>query len=130
MILAVGSSEEIGDYISDQTQVIDLLGMTMTPGLIESHAHLMGIGYNKLELDLMYVKTYDELVDKVAEAVAKAEPGQWITGRGWHQDKWIEKPKTIFFPTEILEKINAKCGNEKLKVKLVEKAHVIFWIQA
>ncbi len=95
MILAVGSSEEIGEYISENTQVVDLLGMTMTPGLIESHAHLMGIGYNKLELDLMYVKTYDELVEKVAEAVAQAEPGDWITGRGWHQDKWIEKPKTM-----------------------------------
>ncbi|MBN3580869.1 amidohydrolase [Algoriphagus aestuarii] len=95
IILAVGSSDEIGDYISDQTQVVDLLGMTMTPGLIESHAHLMGIGYNKLELDLMYVKTYDELVEKVAEAVAKAKPGDWITGRGWHQDKWIEKPEKM-----------------------------------
>ncbi|MEN2281883.1 amidohydrolase [Algoriphagus sp. SE2] len=95
IILAVGSSEEIGEYISDQTEVVDLLGMTMTPGLIESHAHLMGIGYNKLELDLMYVKTYDELVEKVAEAVAKAEPGDWITGRGWHQDKWIEKPEKM-----------------------------------
>lgn len=68
----------------------------MTPGLIESHAHLMGIGYNKLEIDLMYVKTYDELIQKVAEAAAKAKPGDWITGRGWHQDKWLQMPdKTV-----------------------------------
>lgn len=95
MILAVGSIAEIDKHKADDTEVIDLLGETMTPGLIESHAHLMGIGYNKLELDLMYVKTYDELVEKVAEAVAKAKPGDWITGRGWHQDKWIEKPEKI-----------------------------------
>src|SRR5690606_9925986 len=101
MILAVGTSAEIQDYVGDATEVIDLQGMTMTPGLIESHAHLMGIGYNKLELDLMYVKTYDELVAKVAEAAAKAKPGDWITGRGWHQDKWIEMPKGTVqgFPT-------------------------------
>uniref|UniRef100_UPI004047E270 amidohydrolase n=1 Tax=Roseivirga sp. TaxID=1964215 RepID=UPI004047E270 len=77
------------------TQVVDLQGKTMTPGFIESHGHLMGIGYNKLELDLMYVKTYDELVAKVAEAVEKAAPGDWITGRGWHQDKWIERPDNM-----------------------------------
>lgn len=91
-ILALGSSSEIADYISEATQLVDLTGRTMTPGFIESHAHLMGIGYNKLELDLMYVQSYDELVDKVAEAVSKAQPGEWITGRGWHQDKWLEKP--------------------------------------
>jgi len=96
IILAVGSTQEIEKHKNENTETIDLQGATMTPGLIESHAHLMGIGYNKLELDLMYVKTYDELVEKVAEAVAKAKPGEWITGRGWHQDKWIEKPsKTV-----------------------------------
>ena len=109
LILALGSSDEISEYISDQTQVVDLLGMTMTPGLIESHAHLMGIGYNKLELDLMYVKTYDELVEKVAEAVAKAKPGDWITGRGWHQDKWIEKPEKMvkgFQTNDLLDEVS------------------------
>lgn len=95
MILAVGSIEEVEKHKSENTEVIDLQGNTMTPGIIESHAHLMGIGYNKLELDLMYVKTYDELVEKVADAVAKAKPGDWITGRGWHQDKWIEKPEKM-----------------------------------
>lgn len=92
MIIALGSSEDISAYEGSETDVVDLAGKTMTPGFIESHGHLMGIGYNKLELDLMHVKTYDELVAKVAEAVEKAEPGDWITGRGWHQSKWIETP--------------------------------------
>ncbi|MCE7993249.1 MAG: amidohydrolase family protein [Roseivirga sp.] len=95
MILALGSSKEISAYEGSETDVIDLAGKTMTPGFIESHGHLMGVGYNKLELDLMYVKTYDELVAKVAEAVEKAEPGDWITGRGWHQSKWIETPDKV-----------------------------------
>lgn len=96
LILAVGTTEEIQKFVGEATEVIDLQGKTMTPGLIESHAHLMGIGYNKLEIDLMYVKTYDELIQKVAEAAAKAKPGDWITGRGWHQDKWIQMPeKTV-----------------------------------
>jgi len=106
LILAVGTTAEISEHIGDQTEVIDLQGKTMTPGLIESHAHLMGIGYNKLELDLMYVKTYDELVEKVAEAVAKAKPGDWITGRGWHQDKWIEKPEKMVKGFQTNDKLN------------------------
>jgi predicted amidohydrolase YtcJ len=106
MILAVGTTEEIEKHRAENTEVIDLKGETMTPGLVESHAHLMGIGYNKLELDLMYVKTYDELVEKVAEAVAKAEPGDWITGRGWHQDKWIEKPETMVKGFQTNDKLN------------------------
>ena len=96
LILAVGTSEAIQAYVGESTEVIDLQGKTMTPGLIESHAHLMGIGYNKLEIDLMGVKTYDELIQKVAEAAATAKPGDWITGRGWHQDKWLQMPdKTV-----------------------------------
>ena len=70
LIMAVGSTEEIQAYVGQSTEVIDLQGKTMTPGIIESHAHLMGIGYNKLEIDLMGVKTYDELIQKVAEAAA------------------------------------------------------------
>jgi predicted amidohydrolase YtcJ len=107
LILAVGATAEIQEYIGENTEVIDLEGKTMTPGFIESHAHLMGIGYNKLELDLMYVKTYDELVEKVAEAVAKAKPGDWITGRGWHQDKWIQKPEKMVKGFQTNEPLNA-----------------------
>lgn len=96
LILAVGTTEEVQAFVGESTEVIDLQGKTMTPGFIESHAHLMGIGYNKLEIDLMGVKTYDELIQKVAEAAATAKPGDWITGRGWHQDKWLQMPeKTV-----------------------------------
>ncbi|PIQ47227.1 MAG: amidohydrolase [Cytophagales bacterium CG12_big_fil_rev_8_21_14_0_65_40_12] len=95
MITAVGETSTIQKLKGENTKVVDLQGKTMTPGFIESHGHLMGVGYNKLELDLMYVKTYDELVAKVAEAVEKAAPGDWITGRGWHQDKWIERPDNM-----------------------------------
>ena len=96
LILAVGTTEEIQKFVGSDTEVIDLAGKTMTPGVIESHAHLMGIGYNKLEIDLMGVKTYEELIQKVGEAAATAKPGDWITGRGWHQDKWLKMPeKTV-----------------------------------
>ncbi|WP_209332556.1 amidohydrolase [Lunatimonas salinarum] len=106
-ILAVGTSTEIREYIGKETTTIDLSGKTLTPGFIESHAHLMGIGYNKLEIDLMYVATYEELVAKVAEAARNAEPGEWITGRGWHQDKWLALPQDAVKGFQIHDALSA-----------------------
>ena len=99
-----GNEQEGRKYIGDKTKVIDLTGKTMTPGFIEGHGHLMGIGFNELNLDLMAVKTFEELVEKVKAAASKASPGQWIVGRGWHQDKWDKRPERMFkdFPTHHL----------------------------
>src|SRR5690554_1261622 len=95
-IIFVGSAKEVEKYQSANTKQIDLAGKTMTPGFIEGHGHFMGLGYNELNLDLLQTKSYEEVIEKVKEAVAKSEPGQWITGRGWHQSKWKKLPeKTI-----------------------------------
>ncbi len=91
-IVYAGSLAGLSKYEGEQTKVIDLAGKTMTPGFIEGHGHFMGLGYNELNLDLMNITSYEEMVEKVKEAVAKAQPGQWIIGRGWHQDKWTTKP--------------------------------------
>ncbi len=100
-IMAVGSTEELMQLQGPQTKIIDLQGKTMTPGLIESHAHIMGMGYNQLNVDLMYVQSYDELVNMVSEAAEGMPPGTWIIGRGWHQDKWQTQPEQRVkgFPT-------------------------------
>ncbi|MDH5476032.1 MAG: amidohydrolase [Cyclobacteriaceae bacterium] len=103
-IVFVGTKEEAMKWRSDHTAIIDLEGKTMTPGLIESHGHLMGLGYNELNLDLMDVRSYEEMVERVKDAVEKASPGEWILGRGWHQSKWDSLPKNIVggFQTHVL----------------------------
>lgn len=93
VIIAVGSREEINRYISDRTEVIDLEGKTLIPGFIDSHAHFMGIGRSKLTLDLRSCRSWGEIVEKVKKAVAQARPGEWILGRGWHQEKWQAPPQ-------------------------------------
>lgn len=92
-ILFAGSLAEAEAYKNEQTRIIDLQGNTMTPGLIEGHGHFMGLGYNELNLDLINTTSYQEIVDAVAQAVQSAEPGEWITGRGWHQSKWDTLPE-------------------------------------
>ncbi len=91
-ILALGTNQEIQRYIGPATQVIDLAGKLAVPGFIESHGHFTGIGQAAMQIDAMHVKSWDEIVAKVAEAVRKAKPGEWIFGRGWHQEKWETKP--------------------------------------
>ena len=95
VILFVGSLEEAETYKNDQTKLLDLEGKTMTPGLIEGHGHFMGLGYNELRLDLLNTSSYQEIIDAVAERVKTAKPGEWITGRGWHQSKWDSMPENI-----------------------------------
>jgi predicted amidohydrolase YtcJ len=101
VIKFAGNSDEAKQWITDKTQVIDLKGKTMTPGFIEGHGHLMGIGYNELNLNLMGVESFEEIVSRVKEAASKLSPGEWIVGRGWHQDKWTSKPEGMIkgFPT-------------------------------
>lgn len=106
-----GTLEETMKYQGETTEVLDLGGATMTPGFIESHGHIMGVGFNEMNLDLMSVKSYDELVEKVKEAVAKAEPGQWILGRGWHQDKWDAKPDKMVKGFQTHELLSAASPN-------------------
>ncbi len=80
---------------------LDIKGKTMIPGFQEGHAHLMGIGYNLLNVDLMGTLSYSEIIDKVKERAAITPKGEWIVGRGWHQDKWIDQPERMYrnFPT-------------------------------
>jgi len=92
-ILAVGSKEEIEDYIIESTEVIDLGGKLVIPGLIEAHGHFTSLGRSKLHLNLMTTQNWDEIVAMVKEAADKAQPGEWIQGRGWHQEKWEKTPR-------------------------------------
>jgi len=91
-IIAVGKDEEIEPYIDKKTAIIDLDGRLAVPGLIDGHGHFMSLGESLMGVDLRPARTWDEIVELVSKAVESAEPGEWIVGRGWHQDKWEKKP--------------------------------------
>src|SRR5882672_2999749 len=94
-IIFVGTETEIEKFKNEKTQVVDLKGKTMTPGFIEGHGHLFSLGFSELTVNLSDVKSYEGLVSKVKDAITIAKPGDWIVGRGWHQDKWDTKPKKL-----------------------------------
>ncbi|HET6630378.1 MAG TPA: amidohydrolase [Woeseiaceae bacterium] len=92
-IAAAGSDAEIAAYIGPQTRVIELDGRFAMPGFIEGHGHFMSLGRSLQILDLSTAKNWDEIVAMVAAAADKAEAGEWIFGRGWHQEKWDSVPE-------------------------------------
>ncbi len=91
-IFFVGSTADVQEYISNTTRVIDLKGQTVIPGFIESHAHLVGLGKSIVNLNLSRAKNWNEVIAEVVAESEQMNPGEWIIGRGWHQEKWDPKP--------------------------------------
>jgi predicted amidohydrolase YtcJ len=100
-IVAIGSDADVAVHVGPSTRVIDLAGQFAMPGFIEGHGHFSAIGENRMNLDLASTTSWNQVVEAVASAVEKARPGQWIVGRGWHQDKWtsVPQPHVEGFPT-------------------------------
>lgn len=92
-ILAVGSAAEMQAHVGDGTEVVDAAGRLVIPGFIEGHGHYGGLGDARMILDLTTTTSFDDIVAMVEDAASDAEPGEWIRGRGWHQEKWSSTPE-------------------------------------
>jgi predicted amidohydrolase YtcJ len=93
-IAALGAEpKDYKRHVGDRTEIVDLGGALTIPGLIESHGHFTGLGASKMILDLTKARSWEDIVALVAAAAATAKPGEWILGRGWHQDKWDRVPE-------------------------------------
>ena len=60
------------------------------PGIIEGHGHFSSLGSSLMNLNFLRSKSWKEIVAQVADKAKTAKEGEWITGRGWHQEKWRE----------------------------------------
>ncbi len=128
-ILAVGSDDEVRQLINGETKIIELNGRFVMPGFIEGHGHFMSLGRSKQILDLNEVNNWGEIVTKVAIAVDKAKPGEWIFGRGWHQDKWQSVPSDAVDGVPINETLN-KISPENPVILGHASGHAAFWNDA
>ena len=83
LIQAVGSGAEIGTLIGAETQVIDLGGRTLTPGLIDPHNHFQVTGLMHSYYTPFLppaVRTLDDLQAALSETVAQTPEGEWVIG--------------------------------------------------
>lgn len=87
-ILAVGAPEEMRRKFP-RAEVLDLPGGTLMPGLLEGHAHVLGIGLLAHEADLSGAPGLPAALERVAAWAAKGKG--WIRGRGWDQNLWPGK---------------------------------------
>jgi predicted amidohydrolase YtcJ len=89
-IVAVGSNDDITPFIdSSKTTVIDAGGRLVIPGFNDAHCHFNGIDPNLI--DLRYVTDPNTLTLRVKEKVARAQPGELISGRGWEHEQFPGK---------------------------------------
>jgi len=96
-ILAVGSNEQIKSLIGSETEVIDLRGRTMIPGLLESHCHIStaeGLQRTMGVIDASQesgVKSLIDILAKIAEQAKKKPKGEWINVAKEDESKLVEK---------------------------------------
>jgi predicted amidohydrolase YtcJ len=89
-IVFVGSAAEAAMLRGPATRMLDLGGRTVVPGLIDAHAHLVGLGSSLRTVDLTGTHSIDEVVARVAARARQVRPGEWIRGRGWNQNEFAD----------------------------------------
>jgi predicted amidohydrolase YtcJ len=97
-ITFVGKSQEASQCGGGKARTIDLRGATVVPGWTDAHYHLSGVGWREMRLNLEGTPGAAAMAQAVRERVAKAQPGEWIVGRGWIETHW----KPAVFPTRAL----------------------------
>jgi predicted amidohydrolase YtcJ len=94
-VLFVGDREGAMAFKGKQTQVDDLAGATVLPGITDAHAHVLNLGEYLKNVDLVGVDSYEGVIARVVERAKDTPKGEWITGRGWDQNLWAGQA----FPT-------------------------------
>lgn len=93
-VVAVGSSEDL-ERQAPEADVVDGGGHVMLPGLIDAHAHVVGLGQLLTQVDLTGSTSLDEALERVETYASSNPEAPWIVGRGWNQELWQENS----FPT-------------------------------
>ncbi len=96
-IIALGKDDDVTELAGPETELLDLRGRVVIPGLFDGHLHLLERGIDLTWIRLHECDSVAEMVSLVRERVAKAKPGEWIKraklslGRGWNDERFVEQ---------------------------------------
>ena len=90
-IVWIGKDSDASKWIGSSTKVIGLKNSYVFPGLIDSHAHILGLGTSRVSVDLVGAPDLNTALKRVQDQIAKTPKGQWVFGRGWDQNDWPVK---------------------------------------
>ena len=71
-----------------RTHVIDLGGAMVVPGMMDNHTHFISGSQMLTQIDLLSVKSRQQLVETVAKGAARLKAGRWLEGFGWDEQRW------------------------------------------
>jgi predicted amidohydrolase YtcJ len=86
LVVLLGDNEAVHQTVGGSTQIVDLRGRTVTPGLIDAHCHLSAcglLGTVYVDINWPAVSTVEQMQARVAERIAATPPGEWVVGAGW-----------------------------------------------
>ena len=89
-ILYVGNDRAALSLRGPKTEVLDLDGATIIPGMIDAHAHLLNLGLSLRQVELRDTQSFAQVIERVRQRAAQTPKGQWILGRGWDQNDWAD----------------------------------------
>ena len=99
-VIAVGDAAAVRALAGPATKVIELHGRAASPGLIDAHCHLYGLGTDLENISVRGLGSEAETVNAMAAAAKTRSADQWLIGRGWDQNRW---PGQQFPNTKLLD---------------------------
>jgi predicted amidohydrolase YtcJ len=87
--VAHGRITAVDEIPAKALRLVDLRGATVLPGFHDAHNHMIGFGMSLGEVDISSppVGSLDELYEAIARRAQTTEPGEWVIGSGYDQNK-------------------------------------------
>ncbi len=90
-IMWVGRDDDARAWRGANTELIDLEGATVVPGLHDAHGHVGELGAAMSKVNLIGVRTPAEAIARVRAVADSVPPGSWILGQGWDEGAWVDR---------------------------------------
>ncbi len=93
-ILTVGTEGPVCVLADQNTQMLDLGGRLVLPGLTDAHLHLYSWVLSRMRLSLVEADSLADLQERLADRISETPRGEWVLGQGWNETRWPveEKP--------------------------------------